>query len=327
MPNIEWLLREATDERALMVDEKRTVLDDETWRATIERVEIGAGLRIFLSDAMARRDITVEPLNARTDPWVAGQITVSGRADIDFLDGQRAPASADHALMFRPVGRTAAYCLKAGTHFVSAGYGLDVTRIVRLFDGDVPSALRPLLEPDLASSRFVGMRSGRHLRSLADSLFARGLNGPLRLLMMEGAVVQLLALQAAAASRVRIPPPSRIFSPREREALHAARAQLVADMRKPPSLGALAAAVELSEKRLNAGFRALFGATVFETLRNERLEHARLALQAGTLSIKEVAHRVGYDHVTNFVSAFSARFGAPPRHYLRQRRSLRVRDS
>jgi AraC-like DNA-binding protein len=96
-----------------------------------------------------------------------------------------------------------------------------------------------------------------------------------------------------------------------------ARARLRADMRDPPSLGVLAQMVSLSEKKLNAGFRAQFGATVYETLRNERLEHARLVLEQGGLSLTDVARRVGYNHVSNFISAFTARYGAPPRRYLR----------
>jgi AraC-like DNA-binding protein len=134
--------------------------------------------------------------------------------------------------------------------------------------------------------------------------------------MMEGAVFQLLALHAAAlGSRpsAAAPPLTR----RERQKIREARERLLADMRNPPTLGALAAQVSLSEKKLNAGFRAQFGATVYETLRNERLEHARLALADGRLTLTEAARRVGYNHVTNFVSAFTARYGAPPRRYLR----------
>jgi AraC-like DNA-binding protein len=92
--------------------------------------------------------------------------------------------------------------------------------------------------------------------------------------------------------------------------------RLLADMRRPPSLDEVALAVGLTEKRLNAGFQMLFGTTVFESLRNERLEHARIALQSEEMSLKEVSFRGGYNHVTNFVSVFTARYGAPPRQYL-----------
>jgi AraC-like DNA-binding protein len=314
VPNIDWLLREATEERALPTSERMRI-DDARWRASIERIEIGPGLRVFLTDAEARRDIAVEARDDRRDRWVGSQVTLAGRAEIDFLDGVRDRATARHALLFRPSGRAATYSLAAGTRFHSAGYGLDVERFERLFDGAVPRPLRALLAPEVAASRVVPMQGDRSMRSLAAGLFARGLNGPLRLLMMEGVVIQLLAAQAAASERRPVPRPRPRFSAADREALHAAKALLLADMRHPPGLGALAAAVGLSEKRLNAGFRALFGATVFDCLRNERLEHARLALEEVDLTLKDVAFRVGYNHATNFISAFTARYGAPPRKY------------
>jgi AraC-like DNA-binding protein len=313
--NVEWLLREALDERTHLFGE-RTAFDNAGWRATIERIEIGAGLRVFLTDAHAHQDITVEAHSDRTDRWVAGQVTITGRADIDFHDGAHTHAAADQAVLFRLSGRGAAYSLKAGTRFHSAGYGLAVDRIVRLFDGDVPASLRALLEPRVEVSRTVATDINRRMRGLASGLFARGFNGPLRTLMMEGAVLQLLAVQAMAAEdrlQSRLRP---ALSGHERTAVHDARERLLADMRQPPTLGDLADAVGLTEKRLNAGFRALFGVTVFEALRNERLDHARLAFHSGAVTLKEVSFRVGYNHVTNFINAFTQRYGAPPRQSL-----------
>ncbi len=315
MSNVDWLLRGAVAARALPTS-ARMDIDDARWRATIERVDIGTGLRIFLTDAEARRDITVEACDDRTDQWMGSQVTIAGHADIDFCDGARARATASHALLFRSSGRRAAYSLKPGARFHSAGYSLDLDRLRRLFDDDVPEVLLPLLAPEVDVSRVVAMRGDRRMRDLAYDLFASGLNGPLRILMMEGAVLQLLALQAAAVQRRPASRGSERRSARERDAVHAARDLLLADMRKPPTLGTLAAAVGLTEKQLNTGFRTLFGTTVFETLRNKRLEHARIALAESDIPLKEIAHRVGYNHVTNFINAFSARFGAPPRRHV-----------
>jgi AraC-like DNA-binding protein len=312
--NVEWLLREAMDEHTLRIGE-RVVVDDERWRATIERIEIGGGLRVFLTDAEAHHDITVEARDDRTDFWIGSQVTIEGGADIDFLDGQRMQVMADRALLFRPSGRRASYSLAAGARFHSAGYGLEIGRISRLFNGAVPAVLAGLLEQDVGSSRIVVMPASRPMRQLAASLFAHRLNGPLRALMMEGVVLQLLALQAAATPKPCKPMQLQQLSERERRAICEARERLVADMRNPPSLGELAAMAGLTEKRLNAGFRALFGGTVFETLKNERLEHARIAFESSNVPLKQIAFRVGYNHVTNFVNAFTARYGAPPRQY------------
>jgi AraC-like DNA-binding protein len=316
MTNVEWLLRKGPKADRLRMGE-RTVIDNESWRATIERLHIGPGLRVFLTDAQLHENLAVEARDDRTDQWLGSQLTIAGRADIDFADGTRASSSPDQGLLFRPGGRHAAYGLKAGSRFQSVGFGLEIGRIARLFDGEVPGTLRDLVDRrDEAQSRVVTHASTRTMRAAASALFARGLNGPLRALMMEGAVIQLLALQAAATEEAPRRRQPRALGARQRDAVHEARRLLLADMRSPPSLGDLAARVGLSEKQLNAGFRQVFGATVFEVLRDERLAHARIALQSEGALLKEIAFRVGYNHVTNFINAFSRRYGASPRRYL-----------
>ena len=318
MADIGWLLRDASLERRFTVGE-RMVADDAQWRATIERVDIAPTMRVFLTDVETRREVAIEPRSDRRDNhWIASQVTIVGQAEIEFPTDVWTHASPEHALLFRsPEGR-ATYRLEPGKLFKSAGYTLDLERVVRLFDGDVPRVLQPLLVQDPSRCRIVEMPGDRSMRRLAGSLFARGLNGPLRLLTMEGAVLQLLAAQITAAERRPLPRRRRGFSLAERDALQAARQRLLVDMRNPPSLGEIAVEVGLTEKRLNAGFRALFGTTAFEALRSERLEHARIALQSGEVALKEVAFRVGYNHVSNFVSAYASRFGAPPRAHQRR---------
>nr|WP_247878461.1 helix-turn-helix transcriptional regulator [Niveispirillum sp. SYP-B3756] len=90
---------------------------------------------------------------------------------------------------------------------------------------------------------------------------------------------------------------------------------LLADLAKPPSLRQLAGAAGLNEKRLNEGFRALYGATVFECLRNARLEKGRQLLFDDQLPLKTIAWQVGYTHVNNFITAYRNHFGEPPRRH------------
>lgn len=66
MRDVEWLLRDAVNERSLRMGE-RAVIDDAQWHATIERIDLGAGLRVFLSEADVRRDMALEPRDNRTD--------------------------------------------------------------------------------------------------------------------------------------------------------------------------------------------------------------------------------------------------------------------
>jgi hypothetical protein len=68
-PNIEWLLAGAGQARGLPMND-RIVADDDQWRATIERVQIGADLRAFLTDVEARREVMLEPRSDRNDAWI-----------------------------------------------------------------------------------------------------------------------------------------------------------------------------------------------------------------------------------------------------------------
>lgn len=313
LSRVDWLLHEATATRSLPVSQ-RMELDDEHWRATIERLELGPGLRVFLTEAEIRKEFSVQPRDTETEPWVANNVAISGEVEIEMPDGRRTAVGPERAVMYRPSARNPRYTHPRRQRLRLAGYALRGDRLERAFDGTVPAVLRPLIAREVRESHIVEIAATKRLRSLASALFAPGLSGPLRTLFMEGTVLQLMALAAAAAGQPAIAAP-KALSPGQRQAVLEARERLLADMRMPPLLGELAAAVGLSEKRLNAAFRAEFGATVFEVLRNERLEHARLALEDGA-PLKQVAFRVGYNHVTNFINAFTARYGTPPRRYV-----------
>jgi AraC-like DNA-binding protein len=290
---------------------RRFRADDENWHVNIERVQLSPGQQVFLNNIEARRDFWAKPM-ITDHPCLVGQIVLEGRLAINFRDAATARATPNTALLYRRAA-PAVHGFDPGP-FKSVTYAIALESVERLFDGDIPAALRLLIADDDAPSHCLAMRNRPAMRQLARSLFAGHLNGPLQRMMVEGVMLQLLALQVAEAGTPR---PRRLdsLSRRERSAVGEARRRLLADMRDPPSLGELADAVGLTEKRLNMGFRLLFNATVFETLRDHRLELARRLLEQGDVSVKEIAYRVGYDHVSNFIHAFRARYGRPPQQY------------
>ena len=68
------------------------------------------------------------------------------------------------------------------------------------------------------------------------------------------------------------------------------------------------------------------GLVLVDLLHAHRLEHARLALEHDAVSLKQVSFRVGYNHVSNFVSAFRTRYGVPPRQHREQRAEPALRS-
>lgn len=311
MSNFEWLLTEPWADVALP-PVTLFEADDDNWRVRVERVPLAPSLHVFLNDLETRRDVRAQPMRPIDGDYLVGQVALEGRLDLDFRDGLVAAATPQTAILYRP-SDSVFHAFEAGVRFRSVGYCMALPRVERLFEGEMPAGLSRMLDGERPDRYMLAGNRGL-MRNLARALLTSRLNGPLRRLMIEGAILQMFALQAAAASRpIRL---ARPLSAREQSAVGEARDRLLADMRHPPTLGELAEATGLGERRLNAAFRASFGASAFEILRSYRLEQARLALEAGAASLKEVAYRVGYNEVSNFIHAFRDRYGAPPRKFI-----------
>jgi AraC-like DNA-binding protein len=110
------------------------------------------------------------------------------------------------------------------------------------------------------------------------------------------------------------------LDPNDIERIHEARDILIRDMENPPSLFELARQVGLNEKKLNLGFRQIFGATVFDYFRAYRLGKAKQLLNEGKMNVTEVAFEVGYVHHCSFSRSFTRHFGISPKAYLIERR-------
>lgn len=97
-----------------------------------------------------------------------------------------------------------------------------------------------------------------------------------------------------------------------RDHAHAARLILDQEMASLPPISAVARRVGTTEITLRRQFKAAFGVTMANYVRNSRLEAARHLLREGGLHISEIAYRVGYSEPANFTAAYRHRFGYPP---------------
>jgi AraC-like DNA-binding protein len=312
---VDWLLRDQSSEHVIPVSPKISI-KEANYRGTVERLPVGDTLVVYLGTIDVLAPCTLEPRVVETEPWMCSSLAVNGRLSIELSDGARVAIGPDRAALFRSIDGFARYEHPPQHKLRMAGYRLRGDRVARYFDGAVPRSLATMLDAGMARGQAFEIPATPRMRRAGFHLFSEQFNGALRLAYLEGVVLQLFAMQAAAASGERA---KFVASRRDWAIIREARERLLVDLRNPPSTAALALAVGVSEKTLNAGFRSLFGTTVFETLRNERLDHARIVLETTDVSLKEIANRVGYNQVSNFTTAFTVRFGAPPRRYMRTR--------
>jgi AraC family transcriptional regulator, transcriptional activator of the genes for pyochelin and ferripyochelin receptors len=151
------------------------------------------------------------------------------------------------------------------------------------------------------------------MQSVLFQMFACPHQGMVRRIFLESKAMELVAytLEQAFGDNV-----SDSFVPAvpedEKERILKARDLLIQRLQFPPALIRLAGQVGMSHARLTRGFKKIFGCTVFEYLRKERLAYGRLLLAENKLSITQVAFEAGFCSSSHFASAFHKQFGVSP---------------
>lgn len=90
------------------------------------------------------------------------------------------------------------------------------------------------------------------------------------------------------------------------------------------TIEALARQFLMNTTTLKDGFKALYGTSIAAHIKEHRMEKAAQLLEAGRLSVSEVARQVGYTSQSKFATAFARQYGVSPLEY---RRNIRRNES
>ncbi|MBF7052613.1 helix-turn-helix domain-containing protein [Halomonas sp. KAO] len=163
--------------------------------------------------------------------------------------------------------------------------------------------------PSPAASHLRAWQLPEPLRQGLEQALTAPLPGQAQRLLLGGLSLQLLA----HGGRVDDPTPSPAptLAPQEHQRLERVRDTLRHDPAGEHRLEALAELAAMSPASLRRKFRAAYGRSVFDYLRECRLSLAHDYLRQGH-SVQQAAHFCGYRHASNFATAFRRRFGHAP---------------
>ncbi len=94
--------------------------------------------------------------------------------------------------------------------------------------------------------------------------------------------------------------------------VRAALAHMRDNLHRRLSLGEIAHRAQLSPVHLRRVFKRETSLAPMQYLRTLRIERAKELLESSTLSVKEIAAKVGIDDVSHFVRDFERAIGLPP---------------
>ncbi|MDK3018765.1 helix-turn-helix domain-containing protein [Pseudodonghicola flavimaris] len=124
---------------------------------------------------------------------------------------------------------------------------------------------------------------------------------------------ELLCLSADALDSGAAQDSSQVFSQRELEMFEEARDLLATDFTTYYTVSTLSRRLGTNATKLKAGFKFLYGKTIFDFRKAHRMDHAMMLLSERNMTIAEVAASVGYARQASFTAAFKAHFGFLPK--------------
>lgn len=137
-------------------------------------------------------------------------------------------------------------------------------------------------------------------------------------LLIEAAILNILASQLIAQDEEKnLPALNTPLSKEELQKIVSLTQYISENLSEEITIDVLKKKSGLSPKKLQGGFRHLYGESVSNFTKNVRLESAREMIETKNLSISEVVYRVGLSNRSNFAKNFKKRYGILPKAYKR----------
>ncbi|HEV7346522.1 MAG TPA: AraC family transcriptional regulator [Devosia sp.] len=312
-----WAFASEADKVIRGFDAKgRIEVDDEPYRGIMEHQAVLPGLSLFRGLGVSENaySLTVQGEmpsdNLILGCLLGGSGTLEAEGNDDLTWRQT-----DQLYAVSLSQRQISYHMQPGQPFNALALMLKPEALdVLASDGGLPELVEQCLRAQADPVALMRPLSGQ-ARQTAHDLLYPVYQGRMGELYRQAKALQLLALQLDGVGEMEVARQESVSS-REMLRLREARERLLADLTSPPDLAELAASVGLSPKRLNLGFRAAFGTTVFDYLAEARLQMARNMLEEGLdMPLKALAWQIGYSQASNFINAFRRRFGVSPGAY------------
>ncbi len=283
-------------------------------RGRYQMLKMRSGLSLHASDTLDMHDLTTrivhtEGLTVSLFLQGLADVTLGGRA---FLLGPAARGGELEGVviaraemdLFERRGRCGSHVRKVNVTIPAQW--LEQEGLADLADH---RAVLAFSRDHLASARW---KLSSRLKALAEQILdPPPYNGLLQGLYLESRAIEIAAEALGVMGRLAAPSgPLRGAEQRRMWAVHDFIAARLAD---DLTLDLIAREAGMSVNTLQRLFRAAFGVTVFEHVRQRRLDLARAALEEGDLTVTQAAYVAGYTAPANFATAFKRAFGVSPK--------------
>ncbi len=319
MDELAWIVETATEsEEQHFGPGDRINFQDGPFTGFIERVAVRPGIALYRAEGLSSHAWKLKAQGeAPAGNLVLGAM-LDGAGSIDAKGNERQGwRGSGRSDVLSLAEREITYHLEGGEPWRAVTLLLEPEALESLAaqNGGLPTVARAVLEDgQLPVSHVFDLN--RAVMRAAHDLLRPLYRGNMATLWRESKALELLThqLDHLGSRTAQLPP----LGPRDLARVKEAYQLLIANLRDPPGLEALAAQVRLAPRRLNQGFRHLYGMTVFEALLEARMKAAHAMIrERQDVPLKHIAWMVGYNQLSNFINAYRRRFGMSPGQHRR----------
>ena len=153
------------------------------------------------------------------------------------------------------------------------------------------------------------------LKLALTQLFSMNLSDNAKRIFLQGKVLEILSLYFSNRQPDVESCPFLNDETIVRKIKHA-KEYLLKNIEAAPTIKELSKAAGLNEFQLKAGFKEIYGNTVYGYLLDHKLDQARALLDTKKFKVNEVSSQIGYSNTSHFIAAFRKKFGVTPKKYL-----------
>ncbi len=109
--------------------------------------------------------------------------------------------------------------------------------------------------------------------------------------------------------------PQQVISNEDAEKMHTVRTTILSDLSEPPALAELARMIGMSETKMTALFKQVFGDSIYNYYQKVRMGEAAFLLRESDFSVSEVGHQLGFTNLSHFSRLFKKHYDLTPKKY------------
>lgn len=109
--------------------------------------------------------------------------------------------------------------------------------------------------------------------------------------------------------------PSTLARPKDLDRVNRIKSIVELNLSRTPSINEIADEIGVSSSKLLKMFRDIEKKTIGDFIIERKMQFAATMLTSRSISVAEIAYRAGYEHPSNFTTAFRKYFGVSPRAF------------